>query len=73
MDFVDLFVKSKLIEMSPVTVLSLSILILGRLLPVISLAPFFGARVLPHPVKLVLGLCLLTMVLPRVINSLSGP
>ena len=73
MDYVDLFVKSKLIEESPMTVLSLMFLTIARILPVIALAPFFGARVLPHPVKMVLGLCLMTMVLPKVLGTLSGP
>lgn len=73
MDYVDLFSRSTLIEESPMTVLSLAFITIARILPVITLAPFFGARVLPHPVKMVFGICLLTMVFPKVVNSLSGP
>ncbi len=73
MDYVSLFENSKLINESPLTVLALAFLTIARILPVISMAPFFGARVLPHPVKMTLGICLLAMVMPKLVNGISGP
>ena len=73
MDYVDIFVNSPLFKEAPITVLSLIFISLCRLAPVITLAPFFGARVLPHPVKMVLALCLLAMVLPKMLNSHIEP
>ena len=73
MDYVDLFTRSQLIRETPITALSLAILTIARIIPVVGLAPFFGAKILPHPVKMVLSICLMTMVMPKIMNSLSGP
>lgn len=47
------------------TVLSLFLLTFARLIPVISLSPFFGAKSIPMMGKLLLGICLTTIVLPQ--------
>ncbi len=38
---------------------------MGRMLPIIALAPFFGARVLPHPVKVTFAISLFAIFLPQ--------
>lgn len=58
---------------TPATVISLIFLTIARIVPVVALAPFFGARVLPHPVKVVLSICLLTMVLPKLMMEVKEP
>jgi len=73
MDYVDLLEKSKIIEMSPSTLLSLLFLALARMMPIVGLAPFFGAKILPHSAKVILCLCLLTMIAPKLVLSISGP
>ena len=54
-------------------VLSLCFLILGRVAPIIGLAPFFGGRVLPAPVKLAMGLCFIAMLLPKLLVTVNEP
>jgi type III secretion protein T len=73
MDYADLYQKTKLFEMSPETLLSLCFLTAARMMPIIGLAPFFGARILPHAVKLFLCICLMIMVLPKVMLGVTGP
>lgn len=57
----------------PISVFSLIFLTIARIAPVVSLAPFFGARVLPHPVKVVFSICLAAMVLPKLMNMITEP
>lgn len=72
-DYVTLFSNSPLFRESPMTVLSLIFIMICRIAPVVTLAPFFGARILPHPVKVILSLCLLTMVLPKIMHTQIEP
>ncbi len=55
------------------TVLALIFITLCRIAPIISLAPFFGARILPHPVKVVFSICILAIVFPKLLNSPIDP
>jgi type III secretion protein T len=73
MDYVDLFARSNLVKGSPFSLFSLIFLVVGRIVPIIAMAPFFGAKVLPHPVKVVLSICLMVMVLPKVVNQVTEP
>ena len=43
---------------------SLFILTIARLFPIIALAPFLGAKLLPHPVKAGLGIALFAVAFP---------
>jgi type III secretion protein SpaR/YscT/HrcT len=47
--------------------LSLFFLFLARILPIIALSPFFGARVLPHPVKVTFAISLFVIFLPQLL------
>jgi len=60
-------------QMPPITVLSIVILIICRIMPIVTIAPFFGARVLPHPVKVAFSFCLMTMVIPKILESVTAP
>lgn len=45
---------------------------LGRLLPIIALSPFLGARVLPHPVKVTFAVMLYAIFLPAMAKNLHS-
>jgi type III secretory pathway component EscT len=65
--YVTMFVNSSLAE-NPLAALSLFFLFLGRMLPIITLSPFFGSRVLPHPVKVAFAICLFTIYVPQLLQ-----
>lgn len=66
-NYVQIFLNSSIAEGSPTSALMLLLLFLARMLPIIALAPFFGARVLPHPVKVAFGLVLFMIFLPHLL------
>jgi type III secretion protein T len=57
----------------PASLLLLLLLALMRLLPIIVLAPFYGAQVLPAPIKMGLGLALAILFMPQLISLTPGP
>lgn len=67
------FLNSAFNAEDPLAVLSLFFLFCARFLPIIALSPFFGARVLPHPVKIALAICIFVIFLPQLVTSTSGP
>lgn len=64
--YVTLFLNSAIAE-NPMAALTLLFLFLARMLPIIALSPFFGARVLPHPVKVAFALTLFAIFLPELL------
>lgn len=64
--YVIVFLNSA-IASNPQAALTLLFLFMGRMLPIIALSPFFGARVLPHPVKVTFALCLFIIFLPELL------
>jgi type III secretion protein T len=72
-DYVSLYTNSIFSQNDPVALLSLMFLFMGRMLPIIALSPFFGSRVLPHPVKVVFALSLFAIFLPQLISLTSTP
>lgn len=68
-----IFLTSAFNKENPLAVLSLLFLFLARILPIISLSPFFGSRVLPHPVKVTFGLTLFAVFLPQLITVTKTP
>lgn len=52
-------------NLQPTTVLSLFFLTLGRILPIIALAPFLGAKNLPMTIRMMFGLSLVALFLPQ--------
>lgn len=71
--YLELFVNSALSEGEALGPLALFFLFLARMLPIIALSPFFGARVLPNPVKVVLAMTLFVIFLPKLLILTSIP
>ncbi len=71
--YVTLFLNSAFAKGDFIGGLTLVMLFLGRMLPIIALSPFFGARVLPHPVKVVFALTLFVIFLPKLLETTTIP
>lgn len=73
-DYVDIFMKSPIAEKgSLLSVMALIVLTSFRIMPIVALAPFFGARILPHPVKVVFSLILVCAVMPKILLTSTEP
>lgn len=70
MDYVDVFVKCNADKTASVSIWTVIFLTLARILPIVTLSPFFGSRVLPHAVKVVFSFCLVIMVVPNILLSI---
>lgn len=71
--YVNLFLNSAFNAQSPLAVLTLFFLFLARFLPIIALSPFFGARVLPHPVKMTLAISIFVIFIPQLLTVTTTP
>lgn len=71
-DYLTLVAESAYISNGYTPLLSLFFLAVSRLFPIVLLAPFFGAKLLPHPVKVTLASSLFVIFLPLLIES-TGP
>src|ERR1700722_10513604 len=71
--YVTLFLNSALAKGDILGGLTLLFLFLGRMLPIIALAPFLGARVLPHPVKVTFAISLFIIFLPKLLAVTTTP
>ena len=71
--YVEVFLNSALSEGEALGPLALMFLFLARFLPIIQLSPFFGAKILPNPVKLALALSLFVIFLPKLLTVTSTP
>lgn len=73
-DYVDIFIQSRIAEQgSLMSVMALIVLTAFRIMPIIALAPFFGARILPRPVKVVFSLILVMAVMPKILMTATVP
>lgn len=68
-----LYLSPDIANNTPFSLLCMLFLSLGRLLPIISFAPFFGARVMPHPVKVVFAFTLFVCYLPLLLRTTTTP
>ncbi|MBA2728573.1 MAG: flagellar biosynthetic protein FliR [Parachlamydiaceae bacterium] len=68
-----IFLNSALAKGDAIAPLSLLFLFMARMLPIIAQAPFFGAKVLPHPVKIVFSLCMFVIFLPHLLAVTTEP
>lgn len=71
--YVLLFLNSSIAAERPEAFLSLLLLGLARILPIIAMSPFFGARLLPHPVKVTFALSLFVIFLPTMLTTIKTP
>ncbi len=73
-DYVDIFMQSEIAQKgSLMSVMALIVLTSFRIMPIIALAPFFGARILPHPTKVVFSLILVVAVMPKILLTSTVP
>ncbi len=73
-DYVDIFMRSEVAQKgSLLSVMALIVLTSFRIMPIIALAPFFGARILPHPTKVVFSLILVVAVMPKILMASTVP
>lgn len=71
--YIAIFVNSALAKGDPFGALAIMFLFLGRFLPVVALTSFFGARVMPHPVKLTFALSMFVLFLPKLLLVTNKP
>lgn len=72
-DYITIFLNSAIAAGDSTGVMTLFFLFLARILPIIALAPFFGARVLPHPVKVCFAISLFVIFLPELLTVTTKP
>lgn len=58
--------------LQPLTVLSLFFLTLGRMLPILAMAPFFGTRNVPTTIRMMFGIALVAIFLPQNLLLATG-
>lgn len=63
-----IFLNSAFNADQPLAVFGLLILFFARFLPIIALSPFFGSKVLPHPVKVTFALSMFVIFLPQLLT-----
>ncbi len=68
-----IFLNSALAKGDAIGPLSLLFLFMARFLPIVAQAPFFGAKVLPHPVKITFTLCMFIIFLPHLLAVTTAP
>ena len=73
LDYLELFLRNSSGPKAHLSVLSLCFLIIARIGPIISLSPFFGARILPAPVKLAMAGSFIAIILPKLILTVTVP
>lgn len=62
------FINSAIAKGEPTAVLALMFLFFARFMPIVAQAPFFGARVLPRPVKVTFTLSMFIVFLPHLLS-----
>lgn len=72
-DYTTIFLNSAFAASDSTAVMTLLFLFLARMLPIIALSPFFGARVLPHPVKVAFAISLFVIFLPQLLLVTTTP
>jgi type III secretion protein SpaR/YscT/HrcT len=71
--YLDLYLSGKYANNTPAALLTMLLLTLARILPIIAQAPFFGARVLPNPVKVTFAISLWIIFLPQLLITTETP
>jgi len=71
--YISIFLNSALAQGDLQPVLTIFLLFLARMLPIIALSPFLGARVLPNPVKVSLAISLFVIFFPQMLILTTTP
>lgn len=72
-DYIEFYLQSVMAYGTPESFVSLFFLGLARVLPIIALAPYFGSRTLPLPVKVGFGISLLVILFPAMVLNMTAP
>ncbi len=72
-DYTTVFLNSAFATQNFLAVMSLLFLFMARILPIIALAPFFGSKILPHPVKMTFALSLFVIFIPQLLLVTTTP
>jgi type III secretory pathway component EscT len=72
-NYISLFINSALAQGNALAPLTLLFLFLARFLPIVAQAPFFGAKVLPHPVKMTFAISMFVIFLPHLLSVTTAP
>lgn len=72
-DYIKIYFNSSLASEEPTAAFTLLFLFLARMLPIIAQAPFFGARVLPNPVKVMFAFTLFIIFVPHLTAVTKTP
>ncbi len=68
--FLNLFLSFA--EIDPITVLSVFFLSLGRLLPIMVIAPFFGSKTVPGTIRIIFSIAIIAILFPQILFSIKG-
>lgn len=68
-NYVSLYINTAFAENDLIPFLSLFFLFMARMLPIISLVPFFGGKFLPRPVKVAFSISLFAIFLPQLMTE----
>lgn len=68
-----MYLNSALASQEPTAAFTLFFLFLARILPIIAQSPFFGSRILPHPVKLAFAMSLFAIFVPHLLVVTTTP
>lgn len=60
-------------QIDPITVLSVFFLSLARLVPIMFLAPFFGAKTVPAAARMMFSVAIVAMIFPQILFSIKNP
>lgn len=71
--YFQVFLNSSLAKGNFLGFMTLLLLFLARMLPIIGQSPFFGAKVMPHPVKITFALVLFIVFLPKLLLVTTTP
>lgn len=71
--YFQVFLNSSLAKGNFLGFMTLFLLFLARILPIIGQSPFFGAKVLPHPVKIAFAFTLFVIFLPKLLLVTNTP
>lgn len=70
--YLKFFVDNAYFSEDPAAFLLLFLMGMMRLLPILAITPFFGAKVLPHPVKVAFGMLIYVILLPHIMTTTQG-
>lgn len=72
-DYLSMLLESPFAEASPQAFIMLFIMGLFRLGPILAMTPFLGAKILPHPTKVAIGITLYVLFLPHILSTITTP